>query len=208
MKGAVFAEKAVWRGATRENILGGSSTEESTKPDGLFRENPSGGGSFARGLRWIGRHGLLQGCSGLAALAMAKIPRRSALQNFQTGSYANHFRRGAWAYVSGSAGKSELEVSSEFNHGWTRMRTDENPKAEIRKKPEVRIRYIRKRKKRSPGCGVPRSMISVLPSRSPTEAGRCSMFCQGYAKALPRVGTLTEGPSLLVCQGCQGCQGF
>jgi L-rhamnose mutarotase len=28
MKGAVFAEKAEWRGATRENIPGGSSTEE------------------------------------------------------------------------------------------------------------------------------------------------------------------------------------
>jgi hypothetical protein len=28
MKGAVVVEKAVWRGATKENILGGSSTEE------------------------------------------------------------------------------------------------------------------------------------------------------------------------------------
>ena len=27
-RGAVFAEKAVWRGATKENIPGGSSTEE------------------------------------------------------------------------------------------------------------------------------------------------------------------------------------
>ena len=32
---------------------------------------------------------------------------------------------------------------------------------------------------------------------------RLSGLCQGFAKALPRVGTPTEGPSLLVCQGCQ-----
>ncbi|EEF61173.1 hypothetical protein [Pedosphaera parvula] len=28
MEGAVFAQKAVWQGATKENIPGGSSTEE------------------------------------------------------------------------------------------------------------------------------------------------------------------------------------
>ena len=28
---------------------------EETKPDGPFRENPSGGGSFGCGLRWLGR---------------------------------------------------------------------------------------------------------------------------------------------------------
>jgi hypothetical protein len=114
MKGAVFAEKAVWRGATRENILGGSSTEESTKPDGLFRENPSGGGSFARGLRWIGRHGLLQGCSGLAALATAKIPRRSALQNFQTGSY-----------------RGNVKKRGIMNHGCARIPAILNPQSSI-----------------------------------------------------------------------------
>jgi len=53
-----------------------------TKPDGLFHENPPGGGSFARGLRWLGRHSPLWGCSRLAALATVKIPRRSALQSF------------------------------------------------------------------------------------------------------------------------------
>ena len=49
-------------------------------------ENPPGGGSFARGLRWLGRYSPLRGCSDLAVLATAKIPRRSAVRNFQTGS--------------------------------------------------------------------------------------------------------------------------
>src|SRR6185503_12208342 len=57
-----------------------------TKPDGLFHENPPGGGSFACGLRWLGRHIPLRGCSGLAALSTAKIPCRSTQPNFQTGS--------------------------------------------------------------------------------------------------------------------------
>src|SRR5260370_852267 len=57
-----------------------------TKPAGLFRENPPGGGSFVRGLRWLGRYSPLRGCSGLAALATVKIPRRSAPRSFQTGS--------------------------------------------------------------------------------------------------------------------------
>src|SRR6266545_871700 len=57
-----------------------------TKPAGLFRENPPGGGSFACGERWLGRHSPLRGCSDLAALAAAKIPRRRTPRNFQTGS--------------------------------------------------------------------------------------------------------------------------
>ena len=31
-----------WQGATKENIPGGSSTEEATQPAGLYRENPEG----------------------------------------------------------------------------------------------------------------------------------------------------------------------
>ncbi len=57
-----------------------------TKPDGLLRENPTGGGSFVRGLRWLGPYSPLRGCSDLAALAAAKIPRRSTPRSFQTGS--------------------------------------------------------------------------------------------------------------------------
>src|SRR5713226_7720034 len=52
-----------------------------------FRENPSGGGSFVRGRRWLVPYSPLRGCSELAALATAKIPRRSAPRSFQTGSY-------------------------------------------------------------------------------------------------------------------------
>jgi len=63
-----------------------------TKPGGLFLENPPGGGSFVRGLRWLGRYSPLRGCSvgqsgsDLAALATAKIPRRRTSRNFQTRS--------------------------------------------------------------------------------------------------------------------------
>src|SRR6266478_5295480 len=56
------------------------------KPDGLFPENPPGGGSFVRGRRWLVPYSPLRGCAELAALATAKIPRRSAPRSFQTGS--------------------------------------------------------------------------------------------------------------------------
>src|SRR6266436_5568001 len=82
-------------GATKENIPGGSSG--ATKPDGLFRENPPGGGSFVRGRRWLVPYSPLRGCAELAALATAKIARRSAPRSFQTGSYKRiraGFRRG------------------------------------------------------------------------------------------------------------------
>jgi len=59
-----------------------------TKPGGLFPENPPGGGSFVYGLRWLGRYSPLRGCSSLAALATAKIPRRRTSRNFQTRSQA------------------------------------------------------------------------------------------------------------------------
>jgi acetoin:2,6-dichlorophenolindophenol oxidoreductase subunit alpha len=68
-----------------------------TKQDGLWHENPStfaqklrwdrpGGGAFARRLRWLVPYSPLRGCSELAALPAAKIPRRSTTRNFQTGS--------------------------------------------------------------------------------------------------------------------------
>src|SRR6267143_3972572 len=56
------------------------------KPDGLFPENPPGGGSFVRGRRWLVPYSPLRGCSEFAALATAKIPRRSAPRSFQAGS--------------------------------------------------------------------------------------------------------------------------
>src|SRR6266446_8447061 len=57
-----------------------------TKPDGLLPENPPGGGSFARGRRWLVPYSPLRGCSELAALATAKIPRRRPPANFKSGS--------------------------------------------------------------------------------------------------------------------------
>src|SRR5260221_13524338 len=61
------------------------------KPDGLFRENPPGGGSFVRGRRWLVPYSPLRGCAELAALATAKIPRRSAPRSFQTGSKSERY---------------------------------------------------------------------------------------------------------------------
>jgi len=59
-----------------------------TKPAGPFCENPPGDGSFGRVLRWLDRHSPLRGCSGLAASASPKIPRRMTHPIFQTGSQA------------------------------------------------------------------------------------------------------------------------
>jgi hypothetical protein len=56
-----------------------------------FDENPWGGGSFARDPRWLGRYSPLRECSDLAALATAKILRRSIPRSFQTGSWYAEF---------------------------------------------------------------------------------------------------------------------
>ena len=62
-----------------------------TKSDGRQHENPLDGGSFVRGRRWLGLYSPLRGCSGLAAWPTAKIPRRRAPRNFQTGSNPSLF---------------------------------------------------------------------------------------------------------------------
>jgi hypothetical protein len=51
MKGAVFAEKAVWRGATKENIPCGSSTEEQRSQTAFSAKTLRAAGLFACGLR-------------------------------------------------------------------------------------------------------------------------------------------------------------
>ncbi len=60
-----------------------------TKPGGLGRENPPGGGAFGFGLRCHGRHSPLRGCSARSASPKPKIPCRSTSPNFQTGSQSN-----------------------------------------------------------------------------------------------------------------------
>jgi len=57
-----------------------------TMKGAVFFENPPGGRSFGRGRRWLSRYSPLRGCSDLAALATAKISRRSTLLSFQAGS--------------------------------------------------------------------------------------------------------------------------
>ena len=52
------------------------SDRRATKPGGPFLENPPGGGSFGRALRWLRRYSPLRGCAGLAASITPKIPRR------------------------------------------------------------------------------------------------------------------------------------
>jgi len=84
--GVLFSQKRPDGEARRGRIPAAVSDRGATKPDGFFCENPPGGGSFVRGLRWLTRHSPLRGCSGLAALATAKIPRRRTPRNFQTGS--------------------------------------------------------------------------------------------------------------------------
>jgi len=59
-----------------------------TKPEGLLRENPSGGGSFGRSLRWLGTQSPLRGFSRLAASPAAKIPRRRTPRIFKAHSEA------------------------------------------------------------------------------------------------------------------------
>jgi len=49
-------------------------------------ENPPGGGAFGCDLRWLDHYSPLRGCAGLAALAAAKIPRRTIVSNFSTDS--------------------------------------------------------------------------------------------------------------------------
>ena len=79
-----------------------------TKPAGLIRENPPGGSSFVEGRCWLGHHPARagRGCfdcqsgADLAALATAKIPRRSAPRSFQTGSQG--FRNPSFYFVSNS----------------------------------------------------------------------------------------------------------
>src|ERR1700733_4974991 len=101
-RGAVFVPRAGWRGVTKENTLHGSSTGEQqsqaalgakTLPPSLkLRRDQPGGGAFVLVRRWLGRPSPLWGCTGLAALAKAKIPRRSIPCNFQTGSW--RFKQG------------------------------------------------------------------------------------------------------------------
>src|SRR3989475_9373305 len=90
-RGAVFGEKAGWRdeGGTARGHHGATpkTFASRAKPDGLFRENPPGGGSFVRGRRWLAPYSPLRGAArGHCALATAKIPRRSGPRSFQTGS--------------------------------------------------------------------------------------------------------------------------
>ncbi len=79
-----------------------------------FARKSSGGGSFVFVRRWLGRHSRLRGCTFLAVLAKAKIPRRSIPCNFQTGSEAQwhlikedcvgrrpHWKGAALCYLAG-----------------------------------------------------------------------------------------------------------
>src|SRR5260370_17907808 len=91
-RGAVFGEKAGWRnegGAARGHHGATPKAFASrAKPDGLFPENPPGGGSFVRGRRWLVPYSPPRGGADPAALSTAKIPRPSAPRSFQ--SRSNH----------------------------------------------------------------------------------------------------------------------
>ena len=78
--GPVFGEKVGRQGATRKDTRSGlrPRSNAASQP---FAQNPPGGGAFGCGRHWFGRHSPLRGCSGLAALAAAKIPRRRTPRN-------------------------------------------------------------------------------------------------------------------------------
>ena len=83
---SVFAEKARWRGVRKENIPGGSATDEQRSQMAFSAKTrraavllPAACVGSAVTARW-------QGCSGLAALAAAKIPSRRTPSNFQADS--------------------------------------------------------------------------------------------------------------------------
>ena len=86
MKRAVNEEKAVWRGVTKEHGCQRPVTEEQRSQTAFSSLTLR-----ATGLLPVASVGSIvtahwQGCSDFAALATAKIPRRSTFQNFQTGS--------------------------------------------------------------------------------------------------------------------------
>jgi len=86
--GMLFSSKRPDGEARRRGISLVDPRLRSNKARRPFAENPPGGGSFARGQRWLGHYSPLRGCSDLAALATAKILRRSTPRSFQTGSKA------------------------------------------------------------------------------------------------------------------------
>jgi len=81
-RGPVFLRKSCMarrnEGASPQRAV----TEEQRSQTAFCTETPRGGGSFGCGLRWLGRYSPLRGCSGFAALAAAKIPRRRNLSEF------------------------------------------------------------------------------------------------------------------------------
>ncbi len=82
------------------------------KSEGLFRENPPGGGSFVRGRRWLVPYSPLRGCA--EPLATAKIPRRRPPANFKTGSErmkANLKEQRNWT-------ETAFEVERDERSGW------------------------------------------------------------------------------------------
>jgi hypothetical protein len=85
-KGAVFSPQAGWRGATKENIPCGSSTEEQRSQPACGAKTLRAAGLLTVGFVGSAPYSPLRGCSDLAASPTVKIPRRSALPNFQTGS--------------------------------------------------------------------------------------------------------------------------
>jgi len=91
-RGAVFGEKAGWRdegGAARGHHRATPKAFASrAKRDGLFRENPPGGGSFVRGRRWFARHSPLRG----AARGQGRLGRRQNLSPQDPTEFSNRLQ--------------------------------------------------------------------------------------------------------------------
>jgi hypothetical protein len=86
---ACFGAKAGMARRNERAYPTGVCKRGATKPDRPWRRNPAGGGSFGQGRCWLVPYSPLRGCSKLAALSPAKIPRRTHTRIFETGSERN-----------------------------------------------------------------------------------------------------------------------
>src|SRR5258708_15444985 len=104
-RGPVFGQKAGSRGATREHTRQRSVTEEQRSQTAFCSKTLTAAGlSPVAGVGSLLK-ARLRGCSELAALATAKIPRRRPPANFKTGSNSLQWARPPPPRNCGDCGK-------------------------------------------------------------------------------------------------------
>jgi hypothetical protein len=86
LRRALLSDKRLDGEARRRKIPFMGLRLRSNEARRAFGDNPSGGGSFARALRWLGRYSPRWGCASLAALPTVKISRCSTRRSFESDS--------------------------------------------------------------------------------------------------------------------------